>query len=176
MVELRSRAAVERLRDRDAVAPLEQREEEGRLSGKPAREGHRARGVLEVGDPLLERGDRRIHDPAVDVPVLLQVEVRRRRLGVLEDEARRLVNGRRAGAGVGIRTLPGVHGAGVEPELAAFVVLVAHRGQPTGGSRTQSSRSIPNWCVSLAHGAQHEAVLSAQSLRAARTGRSGRTS
>jgi len=146
MVELRRRAAVERLRDCDVVSRLEQREEERSLRCESACKCDGPDTVLEVRYPLLERGDRRIHDPAVDVPVLLQVEVRRRRLGVLEDEARRLVDGRRAGTGVGIRTLSGVHGTSVESELAA---LVAHRRSAYRRLRRQSGALWTSGCTHL---------------------------
>src|SRR5204862_2491156 len=106
------RAAVERLRDRDPVTRLEQGEEEPGLRGEAARERDRTYAALEVREPLLERGHGRIHDPAVDVAVLLPVEVRRRRLRVLEDKPRGLVDRRRARPGIRIRPLAGVHGAG----------------------------------------------------------------
>ncbi len=100
VVQLRRRAAVQRLRHGDPVARLEQREEEGGLRGEPAGERHGAGTAFEVREALLERRDGRIHDPAVDVAVLLQVEIRRRRLRVLEDERRGLVDRRRARPGV----------------------------------------------------------------------------
>jgi hypothetical protein len=125
VVELRGRAAVERLRDRDPVTRLEQREEQPGLRGEAAGEPNGAGAALEVREPLLERSHGRIHDPAVDVAVLLQVEVRRRRLRVLEHESRGLIDRRRARAGVRIRPLAGVHGPRVEPELARRLV---HRG------------------------------------------------
>ena len=122
VVELRGRAAVERLRHRDPVARLEHRKEERSLGGEAARERDGAGSAFEVREALLERGHGRIHDPAVDVAVLLQIEVRRRRLGVLEHEPRGLVDRRRARAGVRIGTLPGVHRTGVEPEVARRLV------------------------------------------------------
>ena len=134
VVELRGRAAVERLRDRDPVARLEQHEEEPGLRGEAARESDGTGAALEVRKALLERGHGRIHDPAVDVAVLLQVEVGRRRFRVLEHEPGGLVDRRRARAGVRIRPLPGVHGARVEAEVARRLV---HRASvpPTSWQR-----------------------------------------
>ena len=122
VVELGGRAAVQRLRDRDPVAGLEQRKEQSRLRRQTARKRDSARSTFEVREALLERGHGRIHDPAVDVAVLLEVEVRGRRLRVLEHECGRLVDGRRARAGVRIGTLAGMHRAGVEPEVARRLV------------------------------------------------------
>ena len=101
--------------------------------------------ALEVRDPLLERGDGRIHDPRVGVAVLLQVEVRRGRFGVLEDVARRLEDRHRARARVGVRSLPGVELARLEPErprLGGLVVFACH------GSSARKRRMIRVWLAS----------------------------
>src|SRR5262249_54193136 len=52
--------AVQRRRRDDMVARLEDGEQRGRLSGDPARERDSAGRTLEVRDPLLEDGDRRV--------------------------------------------------------------------------------------------------------------------
>ena len=127
MLQLRDRAAVERRLGDDVVAGLEEREEGRRLGGEPARERDRAHAALERRDALLERRGGRVHDPRVGVAVLLQVEVRGRRLGVLEDVARRLEDRHRARAGVRVGPLAGVHLPRVEPPLA----LLAHGADVT---------------------------------------------
>ena len=125
--QLRDRAAVERSLGDDMVARFEQCEERPRLCGEPARERDGANSTLERGDALFERRRRRVHDSRVGVAVFLQVEVGRCRLRVLEDVARRLEDRNRAGAGVRVRPLPGVHLPGVEPPLA----LLAHGADVT---------------------------------------------
>ena len=121
VLELVHRAAVERRGRDDVVARLQQREQRGRLRGDPAGERHRAGAALEVRHPLLEHRDGRVHDARVGVPVLLQVEVRRRRLRVLEHVAGRLEDRHRAGAGVRVGPLPGVQLPGLEAELAGLL-------------------------------------------------------
>ena len=71
-------------------------EELGRL---PAGRRHRADAALEAGDALLERGDGRVADAAVDVAELLQGEEIGGVGGVLEHEAGRLEDGHGPGAG-----------------------------------------------------------------------------
>src|SRR5216683_1416387 len=56
--------------------------------------------AFQTGDPLLEGRHRRVHDARVRVAVFLEVEVRRRGLGVLENVARRLENRHSASARV----------------------------------------------------------------------------
>jgi hypothetical protein len=121
VLELVDGAAVERRRGDDVIAGLEHREERRGLGGDAAGKGHRAAAALEVGHSLLEGRDRRVHDAGVGVAELLQVEVRGRRFGILEDVAGRLVDRHRAGAGVRVGALPGVHLAGVEPESARLL-------------------------------------------------------
>ena len=112
------------------VARLEQREQRGRLRGDPAGERHRAGAALEVRHPLLEHGDRRVHDARVRVAVLLQVEVRGRRLRVLEHVAGRLEDRHRARARVRVGPLPGVQLPGLESERAGFLGAMGHVGTP----------------------------------------------
>ena len=118
VLELVDRPAVQRRGRDDVVARLEQREQRGRLRGDPAGERDRAGAALEVRHPLLEHRDGRVHDPRVGVPVLLQVEVRRRRLRVLEHVAGGLEDRHRARAGVRVGPLPGVQLARLESERA----------------------------------------------------------
>ena len=113
-VELGDRAAVERGRRDDVVARAREGGERQELRGLPRAGGHRAERALEAGQALLERGDRRVRDAAVDVAVLLQREQVRGVGGVVEDEARRLVDRHGAGAGRGVGHGAGVHGARAE--------------------------------------------------------------
>ena len=78
VLELIHRPAVERRGRDDVITRLQQCEERGGLCGDPARERHRTRAALEIRDTFLEDRDGRVHDPRVRVPVLLQIEVRRR--------------------------------------------------------------------------------------------------
>ena len=119
------------VRGDDVVTGLQQREQRGGLRSEPARERHGTGAALEVRHPLLEDRDGRVHDPRVGVAVLLQVEVRRRRLGVLEHIAGRLEDRHRPGARVRVRSLPGVQLAGLEPEVVVLLGasgLVGHLG------------------------------------------------
>ena len=79
-----------------------------------------------LADALLERRRRRVHDARVGVAVLLQVEVGRRRLRVLEDVAGRLEDRHGARAGVRVGPLAGVDGARVEAEGAGLQLFVSH--------------------------------------------------
>src|SRR5262249_27619335 len=105
-----------------------------------ARKRDRANAALERRDPLFERSGRRVHDPRVRVAVLLQVEVGGRRLGVLEDVAGGLEDRLRAGAGVRIRALPGVHLPRVEAPLA-----LAHRKERMCGAWLSASSRKASW-------------------------------
>ena len=88
------------------VARCEEREERRRLCRQSTGERYRAAATLETRDTLFEHRERRVHDPGVGVAVLLEIEVRGRRLRILEDVARGLKNGHRARTGIRIRTLP----------------------------------------------------------------------
>src|SRR5262249_53491373 len=75
--------------------------------------------------------DGRVHDPRVRVPVLLQVEVRRRRFRVFEHVAGRLEDRHRACARVRVGPLPGVQLPCLESEGAGFLGtggVVGHEG------------------------------------------------
>ena len=109
-------AAVERRRRHDVVAgagEVEDRQRLGRLAGCESERGHAA---LERGDALLEDVGRRVHDPGVDVPELLEPEQPGGVGGVVEDVAGRGVD--RDGAGVrrGVGLLARVEGPGLGAE------------------------------------------------------------
>ena len=135
------------------VAGLEQREQGGRLGGDAAGERDAAGAALEVGHPFLEHRGRRVHDARVGVAVLLEVEVRRRRLRVLEHVAGRLEDRHRAGAGVGVGPLPGVQLPGLEAEVVVVVharvghgdSLPAARNSRTSGICRASSSRKQSW-------------------------------
>ncbi len=158
-LELRDAAAVDRARRDDVVARLHQRVESAVLRRQPTREGHRARATLQVGDALLEDGDRRVHDSRVDIAVLLQVEVGRRALGILEDESRALVNRNGPRASIGIGALPGVHSARLEAKIVWLVHRaslgiggrIRHAGAPVRGGSALSplARHVSSWVVML---------------------------
>ena len=119
VLELVDRSAVQRRRRHDVIAGRQQREQRRRLRRDPAGERDGAASAFEVGHALLEHGHRRVHDARVGVPVLLEVEVRRRRFRILEHVARRLVDRHRARAGIRVRALAGVHLTGFESEMRA---------------------------------------------------------
>ncbi len=104
------------------VARREHREERADLRRHAAGEGHRADTALQIGDALLEGRDRRVHDATIDVAVLLEVEVRRRALGILKGEGRALIQRRHARPRVGVRAMPGVNGSRLEAKLPQRVV------------------------------------------------------
>ncbi len=120
VLELVDRPAVERGRRDHMIARLQQCEERGRLRGDTAGERDPAAAAFEVRHAFLEHRDGRVHDARVRVAVLLQVEVRRRRLRILEHVAGRLEDRHRACAGVRVGSLPGVQLPGLEPEFAGL--------------------------------------------------------
>src|SRR5688500_1627359 len=91
------------------VAGLEHREQRGGLRGDAAGKRDGAAASFEVRHALFESGHSRIHDARVRVAIFLQIEIRRRRLRILEHIARRLVNRHSARAGIRIGTLSRVH-------------------------------------------------------------------
>ena len=135
-VELGDGAAVELGGGDDVVAGLGQRGEGDELGGHARGRGHRTDAALEGGDALLERGDRGVADPRVDVAVLLQGEEVGGVVGVLEDEGRGLVDRDGAGAVLGVGGAAGVQGAGAETEGAvshyAFASPVVELAEATG--------------------------------------------
>ena len=127
--------AVERRRADEVVAgagEVEDRERLGRLAGGHAERGHAA---LERGDPLLEDVRRRVHDPGVDVPELLEPEQPRRVRGVVEDVARGRVDRARPG-----RSSPG-RASGPRGGPGSPGGRWSDRALPSSGS-------VPPWWVS----------------------------
>ena len=132
-----------------AAAEGRDREELRRLA---ARRGDRADRPLEARDALLERGDRRVRDTAVDRAVLLQGEEVGGVRGVLEHEAGGLVHRHGPGARAGIRRRPCVDRTRPEPP-STILAHDPHRipatsgdaaTSPSGRSRPRStSRSAP---------------------------------
>ena len=116
-VEQRPRAAVQLGTGDEMVTGAGERRHREELGGLPAGGAHRADPTLERRQALLERGDGRVRDPAVDRAERLQREQVRRLGGVTEHERRRLVDrhGTRPGGGIG--PAAGVHGTGAEPEV-----------------------------------------------------------
>jgi hypothetical protein len=114
-VQLRHGAAVQAARGDDVIAGTGERGEHRELGGQSARGGDRAEPAFEAGDAFLERGHRRIADPAVDVSVLLQGEQVGGVVGVGEDEAGVGVDGNGACAGTCVGPLAGVDRAGSQP-------------------------------------------------------------
>ena len=108
------RAAVERARRDDVRAGRHERHDREMKRRLPARRRDRPDAALERRDALFQHRARRVRQPRVDVARALHVEERRRVVAVAEDERRRLVDRRRAGAGDGIRTRPRVQGQRVE--------------------------------------------------------------
>ena len=82
--------------------------------------------ALERRDPLLHGILRRVHDPGVDVPELLEREQVCRVGGVVEDVGRGLVDRQRPGAGGAVGHLSGVDLRGLEAPLRG----VGHRCLP----------------------------------------------
>src|SRR5206468_3928007 len=103
---------------------------------------------FEVRYPLLEDGDGWVHDPRVRVPVLLQVEVRPSRFGVLEHVAGGLEDRHCASSGVRVGPLAGMELPGLEserPRRLGYPVVGGHPRPPRkrrmiGICRASSSR------------------------------------
>ncbi len=79
--------------------------------------GKRRRAAFERGDALFQHGLRRVHDAGVDVAEGLQPEQRGGMVGIVEDEAGRLVDRRRTRAGRRIRLCAGMNGKRVETRI-----------------------------------------------------------
>ena len=105
-MKLGVRAAVQVAGRDDVVSGLG--EIDDRVEDTAGARGHaqpaELRAPFEQGNPLLQHVGRRVHQPGVDVPQLLQGEQIRRVLGVLEDVGARAVNrhAARQGRGVGL--------------------------------------------------------------------------
>ena len=121
--ELVDRAAIELARGDEFRARLHDRLEHERLRRVARRGGQACRAAFERRDALLEHGDRRIHDPRIDVAEDLKIEQRRGLIGAVEHIGRGLIDRRdaRAGRGIGLRAR--MHGQRVE-------TVVGHVGSP----------------------------------------------
>ena len=109
------RAAVDRLRRDDVAArPHErhQREVQRRLS---ARRAHRADAAFECRNAFLEHSGRRVGNAGVQMPGALEVEQRRRLVGVAEDVGRGLVDRNRARAVHRVGMLAGMQAQRIGP-------------------------------------------------------------
>ncbi len=129
-------AAIERGRGDDMPALAHERgdaEMERRLA---ACRGDGADAAFECRDALLEHGDRRIRDAAVDMAGALEVEERGRLVDILEDEGGGLVDGHGAGARRRIGSLAGMEREGVEFE----VLGIDHGRSPSPGNRAFACR------------------------------------
>ena len=108
----------------------------------PEREAEGGDAALERGDALLEDVGRRVHDPGVDVPELLEPEEPRRVRRVVEDVAGRGVD--RDGPGVRrrVRLLAGVEGPGLGAE-GGRIELGHVDGSPAGVLRWLMPCEVP---------------------------------
>ena len=134
-------AAVDRGRRDDVSARIHQRrdgEVERRL---PARRADRADAAFERRDPLLQHRHRRVGDARVDVAGALEVEERRRLLGVVEDVGGGLIDRHRARAGHRIRLLPRVEAQRVALEGQG----VSHHQSPRQSSAVR--REAPSFVL-----------------------------
>ena len=129
-------AAVERRAGHDVVTGLGDVEQADRRRGLAGRHEQGREAPLERRDPLLHGILRRVHDPGVDVPELLEREQVRRVRGVVEDVGRRLVDRQRPGAGGAVGHLPGVDLRGLEAPLRG----VGHRCLPGSGAPGRTAR------------------------------------
>ena len=123
-VQQRVGAAVEGAGGDDVVARVAQLREQQRLGRLAGAGGDGADPALQARDPLLERGDGRVAQARVDVPVLLQREQVGRVLGVLEHERGRLVDRHRARTRGRVRARAGVDRAGAHPPIP--VLRITH--------------------------------------------------
>src|SRR5215469_3773021 len=115
-VKLRVRAPVEIFRGDDLVAGPEQVGNSDELRGLTARYRQRSHASLERRHALLEHRRCRVHNARINVAEALEIKEIGGVLGVFEDVGCRLVNRHGARAGFGVRTMPGMQSARVEPE------------------------------------------------------------
>ena len=121
VAELGDRAAVQRVGCDEVVAGLEQGKEGEQLGGMARSASDAGSAALEGGDPFLEGADRRIAEPTVDEPEVLQIEQRCRVVGVVKHEGRRLVDRYVASARVRVGQAAGVN------RSRRKAILSAHR-------------------------------------------------
>ena len=112
-------AAVQRRGRHDVPPVLSQIQQCDGLGSLTARHRERRHSPFQGGDPLLEHGLRRIHDPGVDVSELLQAEQSRRMRCVTERVAGRLIDRNCPCPGGRVRYGTGMH-------LASFKTPIRH--------------------------------------------------
>ncbi|MNT50173.1 hypothetical protein D3C72_1870780 [compost metagenome] len=98
MAELVDRAAVKPVGGNEVVARAHDRVEDEKLGRMPGGNRQRRSTAFERCEALFQHRLRRVHDAGVDVAELLQAEECRGMVGIVEDEAGRLVDRRRPGA------------------------------------------------------------------------------
>ena len=167
VIELVDRAAIELGRGDEFIAGRQQGMKGEEFRRVSRRDAERGRAAFQSRDALFEHRRRRVCDARVDVAESLQAEQRGGMIDVVEDEGRRLVDRRGAGAGRGIGLGAGVDGKGGEAgngrfahDLSPFVISVRSffienslRGQssaafapktmPTVRLRTFARRAMP---------------------------------
>ena len=114
-------AAVQGAGGHHFIAGLQQRRQRHQLRGLAGRRGQAADAAFERRDAFFEGGSGWIGDAGIDVAEFVQSEQVRRVLGIFEYERGRLVNRHGAGAGGGVRRLPGVQHASVESKIETLV-------------------------------------------------------
>jgi len=122
IAELVDGAAVELARRNEIVARTHDRMEDEELCSVARGDGECRRTAFKGSDALFEHGLRRVHDAGVDISERLQAEERGGVIGVVEDEAGRLVDRRRARTGRGVRL-----GAGVNGERGKSWLVLRHQ-------------------------------------------------
>jgi hypothetical protein len=110
----------------DVLAGAGDVEDRQRLRRLAGREPERPHAAFESGNPLLEHARRRVHDPRVDVPELLEPEQPGGVGGIVEDVGGRGVDRHGAGVGGGVGDLAGVEGLGLGTKVAEAVGVEAH--------------------------------------------------
>ena len=103
--------------------------------------------ALERGDALLEDVRRRVHDPGVDVPELLEPEQAGGVGRVVEDVAGRGVDRHGAGVRRRVRLLPAVQGAGLRAERGRIESVMG--GPPWGRSVSRSRWPWEGRCLAV---------------------------
>jgi hypothetical protein len=124
MRELGGRAAVEVRGTYYLVARLQQRVEGQKLRRHAAGSRHRACAPLQTRHPLLKNSGGRVHNPRVDVAVLLEFEQLRGVVGVVEHKRGGLINRHGARPRVGVGNVPCVQHARFEAKLSRFCAHV----------------------------------------------------
>ncbi len=138
------RAAVDRARRHDVAALPHQRRDRQVQRGLARRGADRADAALERGEALLEHGDGRVGDPAVDVAGALEVEQRRGVVDALKHVGRRLVDRHRARAEHRVGVLAGVERERVEAqEFGIGHGRAEARAKSPGGKKSGGKKKGP---------------------------------